>query len=318
MKKSGLFFVVISMVFFSGPQVHTLFSAELCNRVVAVVNSDVITLYGLNSKIRQMTGSDPNDLRMQDGKKFMELRRQILEAMIDEKVANAKAQELGIEISAKEVDASIERVKTDNHLSHEDLIAGLKEEGMSYESYRETIKDQFKRMQLVNFEVKSRIIISDQEIQAYYNEHKSEFSTDEKVHLAGIFLGQEDESDRDLLNEILSRLKNGEDFGELANKYSRGPGAEQGGDLGFFKPSDLAPEIVDVINNMSPGDVSGPIIRPEAIQIIRLIAKVEKGVAGIEASRNTIYNTLYQEEVNNRYTSWIKELRKEAHIRVIF
>ncbi len=318
MKTFRLFFVFISMTIFLGLHGHMSLAAELCNRIVAVVNNEIITLHGLNSKIRQMTGSDPDDLRTQDDKKFMELRLKILDVMVDEKIANSKARELGIKISEKEVDAAIERLKRDNHLTHKDLIDGLREEGVDYESYRESIRDQLQRMQLVNFEVQSKIIITDEEIQEYYNEHQSEFSSDEKLHLASIFLMQKAGSGRKLLNNILLRLKNGEDFGGLARKYSSGPGADQGGDLGFFKPSDLAPEIFNVIKNMSPGDVSRPIIRPEVVQIIKLIEKLEKGVNTIESSKNSIYNTLYQEEVNGRYSSWIKELRKEAHIRIIF
>ncbi len=324
MKRFKIFF---SLIFFLtlGLFCHLPVSAKICNRVVAIVNSEVITLYELNTKTKELTGLDHTDLRRQDEARFFETRRRILDALIDEKIAHEKIRELGIEVAPSEVDAAIEKIKRNNYMTHEDLIIGLKKQGSSYESYRESIKLELERTRLINFEVKSKIIIREEKIVKYFNEHKDEFKTERKVHIATIVLRQENLSNNDEIGplypkaaDILSRLDKGEDFGQLAREFSKGPGAEEGGDLGFFKTSQLDPELVKIINNMSVGDISEAIVRPSAIQIIKLVGKQEGMVKTIDKVRDAIYWILYREEVNKRYLSWINKLREKAYTKIIF
>ena len=104
----------------------------------------------------------------------------------------------------------------------------------------------------------------------------------------------------------------------MAKKFSEGPGAEDGGDLGFFNTSQLDPELTRIIKDMSAGDTSEPIIRPSGIQIIKLLEKQEGRVKPLEEVRDAIYGILYRKEVNERYSSWIKELREKAYTKIIF
>ncbi len=311
--------LVLSVVF--GLIFHLSALPEICNRIVAIVNSEIITLHELNNKIKELTGLEPADLRIQDEESYLEARRSVLDLLIDEKLGHEKVRELGIEVTPKEVDAAIERIKESNNLTHEDLIAGLKEQGMSYESYWKRMKSDIERMQLVDFEVKSKVIIREEKIEEYYKSHRDEFKSEEKVQLAAIFLKREDPSNQDetlflsqKAEEILSKLKSGEDFIELARKFSQGPGAEAGGDLGLFKTSQLDPELKEIIKDMSAGDVNGPIILPSAIQIIKVVERQE----AVDEMRNAIYRILYQEEIDKRYSSWINDLRKKAYIKIIF
>ena len=101
-------------------------------------------------------------------------------------------------------------------------------------------------------------------------------------------------------------------------KNSQGPAADKGGDIGLFKLSELDSELADMIENMSDGDVSKPIIRPSGIQIIKLIGRRKVGEKRLEDVRDEIYSILYREEQQRVYSSWIKELRKEAYTKIIF
>ncbi len=299
--------------------------AEICNRIVAIVNNDVITLYELNAKIKELTGFEPSALKIEDDKGYIETRHKVLDLLIDEKISREKVQELGIKMTSEDVDGAIEKIKRDNYLTQEDLIAGLEKRGVSYDSYRDSIKNELERMELINLEVKSKIIISDEEIKRYYSVHRNEFSSEEKVRLASILLKLEDPSDQDealsmrqKAQEIVVGLKNGEDFSELARKFSQGPGAADGGNLGFFKTSQLDPELIKVVKSLSMGEVSGPIARPSGIQFIKVMEKKEGRVKPLEEVRNTIYDTLYRKEIDKRYSSWIKGLREKAYTKVIF
>jgi peptidyl-prolyl cis-trans isomerase SurA len=298
--------------------------AETCNRVVAIVNKDLVTLYELTNKIKEMTGFEPSELRLQDEKKYLEARRHILDLLIDEKLTMGKIQELGIQVTEKQVDETIERIKRNRSLTHEDLLAGLKKKGMEYKAYRKMIKAQVEKVRLINFEIKSKIIVREEDIKAYYEKHRQDFTGKGRVHLAIILLrgeksgGSADDSLRQKAKEIVTRLQNGEDFSELARKFSQGPGAKDGGDMGYFKITQLDPELRQVIGDMSAGEVSGPIERKSVIQIIKLVDKEETGVRSFDRVKDAIYQILYQEEVDKRYSTWIKELRESAYTKIIF
>jgi peptidyl-prolyl cis-trans isomerase SurA len=146
---------LLACLFVWQPQVR----AEICNRVVAVVNNEIITLYELNSRLKELTGLEPAVLRMKDEKGYLNARRRVLDLLIDERIATEKIQELGIKVTQKEVDSAIERIKQENSLTHEDLLHSLEAKGLTYETYQENIKKDLERMRLINFEVKSKIII---------------------------------------------------------------------------------------------------------------------------------------------------------------
>jgi peptidyl-prolyl cis-trans isomerase SurA len=311
--------LLVLICFSSSPAVEPL------NRVVAKVNNDIITLHELDTRIKQLTGLEPEEFKTRNKESFLETRKKILDLLIDEKIAGQKIQELGINVSREEVDAAIEKIKTDNNLTHEDLLAKLKEQGVEYGTYWEEIKKRLERTRLINLEVKSKIIVSEEEIKTYYQENQDQYKTEERVRLAAIILNAKNPSDKDevaglnrKVQEILSRLKNGEDFGELAKIFSQGPGAEDGGDLGFFETSRLDPELQKVIQGMSPGEVSKPIIRPSGAHIIKLLERYPEQKKPLETVRDAIYDILYRQEVEKRYTAWIKGLREKAYTRVIF
>jgi peptidyl-prolyl cis-trans isomerase SurA len=317
----ALFFLTAPAFFWCPPPAL----AETNNRVVAIVNDEVITLYELNGRMKDLTGLDPAEMRLRDEKQYLETRRKILNGLIEDRLTLEKIRQLGVKVTPKQVDAAIESIKKNNGLTQEDLIAGLQKRGVTYDSYREKIKVQLERMELINFEVKSKIIIREEDIKEYYDKHRDEFMSKGKVHLAIIVLKQEGLPNQggpaslsSQAEDILARLKGGENFGELARKFSKGPGAEDGGDVGFFKTYQLDPKLREVIKQMSPGDISEPIVRPYGIQIVKLIDNQEERLKPIGEVRDAIYQIFYEKEVNKRYSAWIKELTDKAYTKIIF
>ena len=299
--------------------------SEICNRIVAAVNNEIITLYELNRRIKLLTGTDPYELERQDKAAFIEARRNILDLLVDEKISHDKVVELGIEVTPKEVDATVEQIKARNNWTHEDMIAGLKKQGINFEQYKENLKREMEQMRLIDFEVKSKIVIRDETVKKYYDDHIDEFTTDDRVRLAIILLLNEGASLFDggpttsqQVEQIVSRLENGEDFAVLALKFSKGPGAEDGGDIGFIQTSQLDPSLKRILDQMEVGDISKPIVNPAGIQIIKLLERQTKGVKTLEEVKSQIYDVLYSEEIEKRFAAWIKELRESAYIKVIF
>jgi len=315
-----LFFLILLMSLWLEP----LLAAEVCNRVVAVVNNDVITLYELNNRIKEMTGSAPEELMQKNETMFRDAQRKILELLIDEKIAQAKIKELGIKVADRQVDNFLEKMKRDNQWTQEDLVAGLEKEGLSYEKYRERVRRDIERAQLIEYEVRSKIIIRDEVIQKYYEDHRGTFGVAEKVQLAGIFLMRKNMKSEEEMRElykkaqdISAKLKAGADFSQMAANYSEGPGANQGGDLGQFTVDHLEAGLKSVVEALPEGGISDPLVRPNGIQIIKVVKKQTGKLRSLEEMKEAIYGILYQEEVNRRYQAWIKELRDSAYTRVM-
>jgi peptidyl-prolyl cis-trans isomerase SurA len=277
-------------------------AAEIFNRIVAVVNDDVVTLYELNQEILRNTGSTSDALEAQDDEGYIELRRNILDMMVNERCAQEKVKELEIEVGEEEVDAHIERVKKEKHWTQEDLLATLSANAITYDEYREEVKRGLERDRLIGAEIMSRIIIREEEIRRYYEEHQADFATEETVHLVGMLMTSKNLEEA---QDVLTRLKNGEGLAMLT-------------DLGTFETNQLDPELKKVVDALNVGEVSELIVRPNGLQIIKLLEKQDKGTKTLEEVKEVIRSTLYEQEINKRYTAWIEDLRKEAYTRIIF
>ena len=318
--RTWFFFLIMSNV-----TVAHSFATETRNRVVAIVNNQIITLHELNNTIKELTGYSAEDLKLRNEAQFLDARRQILGRLIDEKIAEEKIKELNINVGDRQIDAAIERIKQDNRFTQEDLLARLEAEGLAYEKYRQRIKGQLERAQLVDYEVKSKIIISDADIARYYQQNPSIFGSQEKVHLASIFLMRKKPDDPGEMDDlrirgeaILAKLKAGEAFDELARKFSEGPGADEGGDLGAFRWDQLDPEARKALEQIPEGGFTGLMVRPGGIQIIKILEKQGGEKRPLEDVRNAIYEILYSQEVDRRYNEWIEGLRKSSYTKIIF
>lgn len=299
--------------------------AEITNRIVAIVNSDIVTLHELNTSIKRITGLSAKELRARDEEDFYEVRRAVLDNLINDELTRQQVMKLGIKVATEDVDEAIERVKRENNLTQEELIYSLKQEGITLEEYRERIKGEIERFQLVNYEVKSKIVITDEDVRNYYQEHTGEYREIPQVRLARIFLevrNPDDEEEiahvKSLGVEILDRLKEGDDFLTLARTYSQGPAAPEGGDLGWIKVSQLERTLRERIVDLSAGEYTNLELAPSGFQIIKLIEEKKGGIKPLEGVRDAVYSKLFKEKVEKRYARWLKRLRDESFIKIKF
>ncbi len=312
--------LIFILFFYPAPQL----SAENNNRVVAFVNDDVITLYELNNKIEEVTGKTSDEMKSENEQQFFKTRDEILDLLIEDTLAKQKIKELDLETTQEEVDSYLEMLKKNNKITQEELIAQLKREGMSYDKFREKIKEEMERRNLIDREVRSKVIISTEEIAQYYESHKKDFEKPGEVHIASIFLvpdSPEDPSQLDNLQEkgkkILSRLEKGEEFGVLAREFSNGPGAAEGGDLGNIRISDVDPKIMEIIKSLKDGETSSLINMGNRIQIIKLIKKFETEWVPLEEAEESIYEKIYDTEMEKRYNDFMALLKKNCYMKKI-
>lgn len=299
--------------------------AEITNRIVAIVNVDIITLHELNTSMTRLTGLSLKGLQQKGETNFYEVRRTVLDKLINEKMAKQEITRVGIKVGKKEVDEAIEKVKRENNLTQKQLLYSLKMEGLTLKEYKERIKREIERFQLVNHEVKSKIVITEENVREYYQKHTGEYTEAHKLRLARIFLEIRNPDDKqeiaqvkDLGQEILGRLNEGRDFFEMARIYSQGPAAPEGGDLGWIKLSHCEPELRTRIAELSPGEHTDLHPAPSGFQIIKLIEEKKKSIKDLEEVRDAIYSKLFKVKVEKRYATWLNKLREQSFIKVIF
>lgn len=318
----ALFLTLLVTVFTAVP---AYLLAEITNRIVAHVNSEIITLYELNTEVERFVGASTKELQGKNEARFYQIRRAVLDNLINEKIARQEIVKLGIKVTARDVDEALEKVKSDNKLTQEELVYGLKLEGATLEEYRERLKREIERARLVNAEVKSKIVIAEKEAREYYQRHSEEYKEVPTVRLARVLLQVRDPGDQEeiaqvesLGRELVAALEEGRDFFELAKIYSKGPASAEGGDLGWMKLSQIEPKLREKIARLFPGQHTDFHRAGSGFQIIKLIDEKKGGAKPFEEVSNSIYSKLFKEKVEKKYTLWIKELRDKSFIKVVF
>ena len=300
--------------------------AEVVDRIVAIVNDEVISLYELNQAtqpyIEQVRNSQyPEDVERQ---LMFEVRGKILNEMINEKLADQELKRQNISVSDKEVDNAIERIKEKRALTDEELRKALSSQGMTYEEFRQQTKQQILRAKLVNREVRSKIVITDQDIKEYYDQHAEEYAYEKKYHLRNFYIRLSSfatDADRQealrQMETVRAELKAGKPIDELTKSALQPDALVESDDMGLFKIEDLSPQLRETIRDMKPGDMTPVIEAPFGYQILMLEEVVDTaGKTEAEAAAE-IEDKLFNQIVDQKYQSWLQDLKDRAHIKII-
>ena len=298
----------------------------LVDRIVAEVNNDIITLYDLNHKaapyikrVKAMARPLEEERRM-----IYELREKVLDQMIDEMLTDQEIEHYNIKVSEEAIDNTIEEMKKRTYMTDQQLRDRLEKEGLTMDEYRDQMKNQILRMRLINREVKSKIVITDEDIRAYYEKNRDRYAGEGSVHLRQILMNvpstaseEEKKVTREKLAAIRQQVIDGASFETLARQYSESPLAKDGGDLGTFKMSDLAPYILSALSGLKAGQVTEIVENDLGMQLFFVEAIEEGQSKPLEAVKVEIENILYDEIVNQKFMGWLKEMRERSHIKII-
>jgi peptidyl-prolyl cis-trans isomerase SurA len=207
----------------------------------------------------------------------------------------------------------------------EDLEKAAREQGVSFEDFKDQLRTGMLTQKVISQDVGRRINITPAEMAAYYEKHKDEFKTPEAVRLAEILVSTEAKPNAQPLDpagaeakakSLLEQLKGGAKFDELAKKSSDDASASQGGDLGYFKRGDLAPELENVVFGMKPGDVSNPIQTKQGYILLKVLDKKDAGLMTEKEAENQIQERIYYEKLQPAVREFLTQLREAAYIDI--
>ena len=293
-----LFFSLMGMICFS-----TSTFAKVVNKVVAVVNNDVITEYDLNK-----TMASPSF-----GKKT---RRQVLEDLIDQALLKQEMEKTDIEVTDDDLARAIAGVLDRNKINIEILRAELASKGIAFEAYKEQLKQQIKQTKFVQQNVGSNVSVQDADVTAYKFERAEIVNPSGTVHIGWIFYPLDDDHSEKEIKKVFIKAR------KVADK-ARQKGADfkklspETGDLGEKSLSDLPPAISSEVRRMEIGEVSDPIVSPQGVYVVKLYEKALQNISEKEKVddmqiRQTIYNDRMEQEIHN----YALKLRRKAFIDI--
>lgn len=298
--------------------------AEVADRIIAVVNDEVITLKEYNEALQPYLQKIEEAYQGKDKAIVVKQTKDaILQRLIDNLLIEYEAKKKGTNIKDEEVMNVLKDMLTRQNIEMKDYLKKLAKEGTPLEAVKSEIRGQLMRMRLMRLEVKSKILVSDQEIGEYYDRHRDEYEGKEAVRIKQILLLISPNSSaaavaklREDAGKIQKRASGGESFDALAAKYSQGPAAAPGGDVGFIEKGGMIPEIEKAAFSLPQGQVSHVIQSSVGFHIIQVIDKRGAGHKPITVVREEIKAKLEDEKLEKKYDEWITSVRKRSHIDV--
>lgn len=302
----------------------TMANAELVDKIVAIVNNDIITLSDLNNEgksyFQAIIHKAPTD-RLKAA--LAKAKKEVLKNMVDQLLLEQQAAKIGIEVTKADIDNAISDILRNNNITMQKFRADLKAMGTTESQYRQKIKQQILRSRLVSFEIRSKIVIPEARIKAYYEKNYLNKQNEAKgYHILQIGItwgeGSKIKSQSEALEKakfVRAKLIAGGNFQELARSFSNLPSAADGGDIGVFKRGDLAPYMAKAIISMRVGEISPIIATPSGYQIFKLTNAPGQKRQGLSAVHDEIKNILYKQEEEKEYQKWLTSLRTKAFIK---
>ena len=324
-----IFSVFLLSTLFSFPS----YGDHLVDRVVAVVNNDVITLSELEKAGREFFERIKMQAPAAEVDRALEkAREEVLSSLVDKYIVRQQAEKLSITVADQEVDTAVDQILARNNATIEDFKKELAAMNISEQEYRDNLRDQIMQSKLISYEVRSRIVIIEDDIKAYYEKEYTAAKGEGGYHILQMGFTWRNtvtleeagfdtkEAAEEKAKEIRARVLDGESFMELAKAYSNLPSARDGGDIGLFEKDEMAAYMKDVILAMHPGEISPIVETGNAYQFFKLLSVNEGDIvvkAPYESVREEIRDVLYRQKMEEQYKLWVKSLREEAYIKIL-
>ncbi|MFH1799027.1 MAG: peptidylprolyl isomerase [Candidatus Omnitrophota bacterium] len=296
----------------------TAVQAEVVDKVLVVVNDEVLTQRDLDKvfvPLKQRYESTFSGEELKE--RLKEAETGMLEQMINSKLAVSLAKKSKIEIDEKELQKKIEKIRS-YYKTEEEFLQALSAKGMTLSDFKSEIRDGMLAQNFIDKEVGSKVTIFPTEVEELYQKNKEKLVSPKKVKVREIMIrkkGEPDETDaRKKTEDILSDIKNGKDFANLAAQYSEGPYARNGGDMGYITTGQVLEEIEDAVFKLNEGDVSDIVETSIGYHLFLVEHMQEEYLLPFEEARSYLEQQLYMKKFEEQMIKWLEDKRKNAYI----
>jgi peptidyl-prolyl cis-trans isomerase SurA len=300
-------------------------SGKVVEEIIARVNNEIITRseyekgrHSAEEDARQecQNRCTPEQLRIS----IEDRQKNALRDLIDQSLLVQRAKDMGVSVET-DVIKQLDQIRTQNKLSSmEELEKAVTSEGSNWEDFKNSIRNRILTQRVISSEVGSHITVSDDEVQKYYNAHKAEFVRPEQVALREIEVsaeGKKPEEIPDLKKKAetaLKRVKDGEDFGEIAKRLSDGSTKGQGGFLGVYKHGELSKELEDIVFKMKKNDLTDVMETKQGFLVLQVLEHYDEGEQSLAKVKNEIMDRLYSQRMEPAMREYLKTLREQSYV----
>jgi len=292
---------------------------ELIDRILAVVNNDIVTLAQFNktySKLAmQIRASEYS--RDEQTNLLSNLNQKVLDTLIEETLTEQQAKSVQLEIDDKEIEETLNDIKKKHNYTNEEFEQILKMQGSSLKEFQDHIRKQKLQSRLLGLMVQSKVVITDDDVKAYYDSHAEKYQSKTTYHLRTIIKRAVSEIAQGTMETALEQFNKGIPFEELAKKYSEPAFAETGGLLGSYTLDQLSLQIQEAIKDLKKGECSSILTTGQGLQILYVENITQEGGKTVEEASDSIRAFLYQEKMEQRYHAWITDLKEKSYIKLI-
>ena len=316
--------LVVFAFFLCLPLAHAA-EQELLDRVVAVVNDEVITQAELDTFLRPIYEQYSKEYSGAELMKAInEVRQKILSQMIEDKLVYQEAVAQGIEVKDEDVDKEFQEFKAKME-KPEDLDEMLEREGLTMKSLRERLKKQAMVRQLQDREIRSKVIVSPAETENFFKNNPAQFKVKERVRVRSLTIKQSEEArakgltdekakqKMDLLDQKIKLYRN---FDQVVKDFSEDSHAKQAGLGEWIERGAMIESVDEVIFKTPVGQITGIVETPIGYHIFRVEAKEPEKVRTFEEVKDQIAGYLFQQKSNARFRAWMEEVKKAAYISI--
>ncbi|HEY1421829.1 MAG TPA: peptidylprolyl isomerase [Candidatus Acidoferrum sp.] len=300
-------------------------SGKTVEEIIARVNNEIITrseydksLSTADEETRQDCAGKCTPEQLQAA--LDEHKKNALRDLIDQSLLAQRGKDLGISVET-DVIKQLDQIRISNKLkSMEDLEAEVTKSGLNWEDFKNNIRNHILTQKVVGQEVGSHINIGESDAQKYYDAHKTEFVRPEQVQLREIIVNTEGKKEAELpdlkkkAETALKRVKDGEDFGEIAKRLSDGTTKEQGGYIGAFKRGELAKQLEDVVFKMKRSELTDVIETKQGYLIFQVVEHYDEGEQSFDKVKTEIMDHLYSEKLEPAVREYLKTLREQSYV----
>jgi peptidyl-prolyl cis-trans isomerase SurA len=289
-------------------------------QIIARVNDQIITSSDYDRALSEL-----EDDARQRGESMQQVsaeRKDLLRSLIDQQLWLSKGKELGITGETDLVKRLDEIRKQYNLDSIEDLEKAAKEQGVSFEDFKQNIRNQIITQEVMRQEVGEHIQFTPGEAEQFYNQHKQEFTQSESERLSEILIPANSDDAAKLAeakskaDDIESRLHAGGDFAQLARSFSEGPTASEGGDLGQYKQGQLPKPLEDKTFSLPAGQYTDPILTRQGYVILKVTQHTAGGPAPYKDVQDQVEEALYMSRMEPAIRDYLTKMREDAFIDI--
>ena len=300
-------------------------NSRVVEEIIARVNNEIITKSDLD-KARTTAEEEakqdcqgkctPEQLKsvIEDGQK------NALRNLIDQSLLVQRGKDMSISVEP-ELIRRLDQIRIQNKLdSMEDLEKAVSAQGLNWEDFKNNIRNNLLTQRVISEEVGSHITIAKEEVAKYYNEHKQEYVRPEQVALREIEVSTEGKQEADLpelkkkAETALKRVKDGEDFGEIAKRFSDGSTAKEGGFLGVYKRGELSKQLEDIVFKMKKNELTDVMDTKQGYLILQVLEHYDEGQQSLQKVENEITDHLYSQRMEPALREYLKTLREQSYV----